>query len=272
MTRTHASPLRGLQYIWQRYVLRRRILLARSRYYDLRLQVHSADVGGRHLFKRGSHEEAFIQFVLQEVRVRDGGVILDVGANIGWYSLLLSKRFPTARILALEPEPVNHGLLVANLARNGCANVQAFELAASDRGGEEPLYLYPQKNQGRHSLLRLHDFGSITIRSVRLDDFLAEQRVDPATVDFVKIDIEGYEYHALSGAPRLLAARPVILSEYSPKYLTRGGVEPMRYLRLLGDAGFRPSMWRDGRLHPCDVQQLAAQQQSVNLVWQKPDR
>jgi FkbM family methyltransferase len=268
--RPKATLARSIQYLFQRYVLQRRYLDVDLPAMGLKLRVNAADAMGRSLWKRGTHEPELTHFVQHHAQVRPGRVFLDIGANLGWYSCLVSKRFPEARIHAYEPEPQNHDLLLENLRRNRCANVTPHQLAVSETSGEQQFYPHADKNLGRHSLLPINDLPPIAVRCVRLDEHLASLGVAPEDVDLVKIDIEGYELPALRGAPRLLAARPLILAEYAPKYMNQGGLDPADYLRLLTDAGFVPFAHDGEALRPVDLDELRATTKRHDLVWRKP--
>lgn len=265
-----ATLASSIRYLLQRYVLQRRYLDVDLPAMGLRLRVRAADAMGRYLFKRGAHEPELTHFVQHHVQIRPGGVFLDIGANLGWYSLLLAKRFPSARIHAYEPEPQNHALLLENVRRNSCANVTVHQVAVSATSGEQQFYPHADKNLGRHSLLPINDLPPITVRTVRLDDHLATLGIAPEEVDLVKIDIEGYELPALRSAPRLLAARPLILAEYAPKYMRQGGLDPADYLRLLTDAGFVPHALDGDPLRVVKIADLQATSQRHDLVWKKP--
>jgi len=263
------SPWRSLSYFVLRHVLRREQLTATIPGLDLRVRAYTRDVMGRHLYKRGLHEQVLSTFVLRELRLRDDAVALDIGANLGWYSLLLARRWPRARIHAFEPEPRNLALLRGNLQRNGITNVTVHGVAVAERDGAMQFFPYAEKNMGRHSLVPQAGCEPITVPVVTLDGFLQQQRLDPPDVEFVKIDVEGYELPALQGARSLLAAKPRILAEFAPKYVRRAGQDPAELLRFLQALGFRPfECTRDG-LRPMDLTGLATGERRVDILWQK---
>ncbi|MFY9345055.1 MAG: FkbM family methyltransferase [Planctomycetota bacterium] len=263
------SAWQSLKYFALRQILRRRLLTARIEPIGLSVRAYTKDVMGRHLYKRGVHELLLSNFVLQHLVLRDDAVVLDIGANLGWYSLLLSRRCPRARIHAFEPEPRNLALLRDNLAQNGIANVTVHPVAVAERSGSMQLFPYPDKNMGRHSLVPMDGLRPIDVPVVSIDDFLRAQRIAPAAVDFVKIDVEGYELPALQGARSLLAAAPVILAEFAPKYIRRAGSDPAALLQWLQDAGFRPfECTRDGR-RPMDLTGAATGDRRLDILWTK---
>ena len=264
------SPLRSFVYFVRTHLLRQRLLLARVEPTGLSVRAYSRDLVGRHLYKRGTYESELTQFVLCDLDLPADGVILDVGANLGWYSLLLGKRYPEARIHAFEPEPRNLALLRENVERNGLGNVDVHAMAVAESPGTMKLYPYAEKNMGRHSLLPINNEDAVEVRTVSLDAFLDEHGIAPEEVSFVKVDIEGYETPALRGATRLLAAGPVILSEFAPKYMRRGGLDPADYLELLRDAGYRAYRYDPSAstLELCPQDALDGEQR-LDLVWKK---
>ncbi len=262
------SSLRSLKYFVQTHLLRRRLLTANVEPTGLEVRAYSRDLVGRHLYKRGIYEQPLTEYVLRDLQMADDAVVLDIGANLGWYSLLLGKRFPRACIHAFEPEPRNLALLRENVARNGLTNVTVHAAAVAGTSGTMQLYPYAEKNMGRHSLLPINDGTPVAVATVAIDEFLPQHGIDPAQIGFVKIDIEGYEEHALRGAARVLAAGPPILSEYAPKYMRRGGLDPARYLAILRDAGYAPFLVEHG-MKPCPDALLAGEAR-LDLLWARP--
>jgi FkbM family methyltransferase len=264
------SAWRTLRWFVLRHVLRQRLLTARVEPLGLQVRAYSRDLVGRHLYKRGAYEPALGEFVLRHLQLPDDAVILDVGANLGWYSLLLGRRFPRARIHAFEPEPRNLALLRENVARNGLANVTVHGAAVAERVGTVQLYPYPEKNMGRHSVLPIHDAAPVAVPAVALDGFLAEQGIPPLRVGFVKIDIEGYEAVALRGARELLRAGPVWLCEFAPKYMRRGGLDPAEVPRLMRAHGYEPFLFRGGALQRCPGELLEGEAR-LDVIWRRPE-
>lgn len=263
------SAWRSLHYFVLRHLLRREQLTARVEPLGLAVRAYTKDVMGRHLYKRGVHESVLSTWVLRHLPLRDDAVVLDVGANLGWYSLLLARRCPRARIHAFEPEPRNLALLRANLQQNGITNVTVHAVAVAERSGAMKFFPYPDKNMGRHSLVPMDGLQPIDVQVVSLDDFLRAERIDARAVEFVKIDVEGYELPVLQGASSLLAASPLMLAEFAPKYMRRAGTDPESLLRWLQDRGFRAfECTEDGR-QPMDLAGVASGDRRRDILWAK---
>ena len=260
--------LNALLYLFQRYVLRKPYLTATSGYAGLRFHFKTEDALGRHVYKRGTYEAPISEFLLRTLKPRPGDVIIDAGANLGWYSLLLSTSLkPPVRVFAFEPEPRNFKLLRRNLELNSCGTVTAVEKALSDSEGTLPLYLYSDKNLGRHSMLPIYDGPTVQVGTTSLDRFLAEEKIAPERVAFLKIDVEGYELQVLAGAKTVLGKVPLILCEYSPGYMRRGRHEPRALLELLAGAGYAPYLIPGRDPEPTTVDALAESKIGLNVLW-----
>lgn len=182
-------------------------------------------------------EAASTWFCLRHVRRGDHAV--DVGANIGYYSLLLSRCVGVqGRVYAFEPEPLNLALLRVNLQINGCSNVVVHPLALADTHGQRPLYLCPS-NRGDHRLGFTPHRDMITVPVTMADRCLGPR---PARVDFVKIDVQGAEELVLRGMRELIEKNRqclTMLIELSPSLLTNVGSTYGSLLALIEEMGGR---------------------------------
>lgn len=108
-------------------------------------------------------------------RLQEGDVFLDVGANIGWYTVLASPRVGAGgKVIAFEPDPANAAMLRRNVEANGLTNVVVEEKALSNEPGKLKLFL-DRKNLGRHSVvLQYDDKDYVEVETLRLDDYWKE--------------------------------------------------------------------------------------------------
>jgi len=173
--------------------------------------------------------------LLFERTVEPGAVVFDIGANVGFYTLLASVAVgPEGKVYAFEPAPRSLRYLREHLRLNAVSNVNVLEVAVSDHCGRALF------DEGQNSALgHLSSSGQVWVETVGLDDLVATAQVPPP--DYVKIDIEGAEFHALSGAKSMLASvRPTIfLSTHSPDLhrACRRLLESLGYtLRAIGPA------------------------------------
>ncbi len=145
----------------------------------------------RHAFWLGSYEP-HMQKVIAQV-VKPGGVFYDVGANVGFYSLLASALVGPGKVIAFEPLPANVAFLYRHLRLNAIKNVEVFELAICDQVGSSPF-----EQEGTGAMGRLQAEGSLRVATATLDSLLQEQKIAPP--NYIKMDIEGAELKALTGA------------------------------------------------------------------------
>ncbi len=262
--------IKSLEHLFLRWVLFRRVVTAQAPEVGLRFRVGADDAMGHRIYKRGIIEADHTKFLLENLRLTDGDVVLDVGANIGWYALVLDRKFDAdIRIFAFEPEEVNHGLLVENMRLNAARHVVPVRKAVSDWSGVATLHLYEPKNTGRHSLLPLplNEGGEMQVETTTLDDFLAQQGIAPAKVKFMKVDIEGYEQVALQGARSILGVVPLVLIEYTPKYQRQVGIDPTKLLDSMYARGYAPRVVRDGALAPVARSEIYGVQHNTDFFW-----
>ena len=125
--------------------------------------------------------------------VRPNSVFWDIGANVGFYSLLASKLVGSGKVFAFEPAPRNLSYLKKHLALNRVTNVEVLAIAVSDRNGTCSFEIEETGFMGH-----LSGEGEITVPTATLDSLVEEGKVLPP--DYVKMDIEGEELLALRGA------------------------------------------------------------------------
>jgi FkbM family methyltransferase len=156
--------------------------------------------------------------------VGSGQTVVDVGANIGYYTVIMSRLVgPQGRVVAFEPEPANLALLKKNLELNDIHNVTVMEQAVAERCSRGHLYLSPD-NLGDHRLLdAAGGRKSLPVDIVSLDSC---PHLDGSAVDFVKIDTQGAELSVLNGMAGLIENNREALSilmEFSPRLLAGSG-------------------------------------------------
>jgi FkbM family methyltransferase len=163
-----------------------------------------------------------------------GAVFVDVGANIGYYTLLAASRIrPSGRVVAFEPNGANVVLLGRSLRHNGFDGVTIIGKALSDRDG---LVAFGTDDTNGEISLTSDARHPMQVETVRADDVLAAE----PRIDVVKMDIEGAEALALRGMTEVLRRhRPILFVEFSPEALrVISGVEPAQLLDLLRDHGY----------------------------------
>ena len=138
-----SSTLRSVAYLLNRWVLRRPFLLAELPGQGLRFKVKTEDVVGRHIYKYHVHEGALTRFLAQTLSFEPGDVIIDIGANIGWYSVLLERLSPDGvDIFSFEPDPLNFELLTHNIRLNDAERIVATQKALAAEEGVMQLHVF----------------------------------------------------------------------------------------------------------------------------------
>lgn len=160
-------------------------------------------------------QETHLQNIIRKY-VLPGQTVYDIGANMGFVSLSLSRRVGlTGTVVAFEPLPQNLRLLSANVAENGISNIQILEMAASNRCGEAVINL--TDNVSTASLVWHSNDPSVsryTVKTAAIDELVRAGTI--AEPSFVKIDVEGAEGLVLEGMRQTIAtARPTIFVECS---------------------------------------------------------
>lgn len=191
------------------------------------------------LFRGGTLDEHLVKEIYMNdgyerfFSPKNGDIVVDAGAHIGVFTLKAAKQVgDKGKVLAFEPEPSNFRFLIRNVRANNLHNVHAFQVALGETKSFAPLYIAQQSLM--HSLCRdLLDANatSISIPIWALDDILKLFSI--SFVDFLKIDVEGYEMKVLKGARQTLnrSAAKISVSAY---HYEKEAIEVQRYLNSLG--------------------------------------
>lgn len=204
----------------------------------LRMWVHADGVDG-HVSKRIREEGVWETYETQlliealQSRSQDNYRMIDVGANLGYYSLVAASLLGNSgTVYAFEPEPTNFAILSKNISENRLDNIIARHAGLSDVSAAGNLYLNPE-NRGDHQMYNAkNDRQSTPISLLNGDEFFA----DVARVDFIKIDTQGAEYHVLSGLDALIRrSLPALklIVEFWPFGLRKAGHSGEALLDLL---------------------------------------
>ena len=183
------------------------------------------------LKKWGSWELA--ETLLSLKYIKPGYTVLDIGANIGYYTLLFSHYVgPNGQVYSFEPEPRNFAILHGNVSLNNLSNIILSQLALSNRKCQRQLYT-ASDNLGDHRLSYKQDRAAIMVELDKLDHFFSNRE---KTVHFVKIDTQGAEEMVLDGMTELITMNTrhlVVLTEFSPILLMLMDGGYRSYLKLL---------------------------------------
>jgi len=183
-----------------------------------------------------------------------GAVAVDAGANIGIYSRFLSRCLgPAGVVHSFEPSPENFRRLQS--ATGKLTNVRVCRAAVGEHTGKSTLYLSDKLNVDHRSYITEEDSrDSVPIDIVALDDYFKPGQ----RVDLIKMDIQGYELHALRGAMRVLQENPDInlLLEFWPFGLEQAGVHWEELIEKLRSFGMEITVVRISGLVPFDTRDV----------------
>jgi FkbM family methyltransferase len=235
--RSPVKPFHGLMVrLLHAYSVRRRGVVTAT-IDGIRYQLDLEEMIDSNLMLLGGHEPRTMATVRRCVST--GDTALDIGANAGYYTLPLARLVgPIGRVVAFEPTQWAYEKLRVNVGLNDFANIRTEKLALSDSAGKRevtssemafraswPLTGGPQSRPAE------------LVEFVTLDDYVAAENLD--SVDFVKIDVDGFELRVLRGAADTLRRfRPQLLVEIGKATEAEIGDDPLELVRLLGELGY----------------------------------
>jgi FkbM family methyltransferase len=185
----------------------------------------------------GSYEENILAMVIK--LIDDNHTVLDIGANIGWYTINISKSKRNVNTFSFEPIPKTFKYLQKNLEINDIFNVKAFNFGFSSEEKDLFFYYY-EEGSGNASLANLSQINNvekIACRVRKMDNFVNEYNLK---VDFIKCDVEGAELFVFQGGIETIKRdKPIIFSEMLRKWAATFNYHPNAIIRLLGAIGYR---------------------------------
>jgi len=173
--------------------------------------------------------------------------IIDIGANIGAFSVFSAIESKTGCVLAFEPEPNNFELLKKNIADNRLRRIKPFKIAVSDETGRQNLYI--SEYSAYHSLNRIDGSKKITVQTISLNQILKTNKVTHC--DLLKIDCEGGEFKILYSANKSTLKK---ISEIRMEYHNRKRNENIQELsKFLEEHGFSISRFKANSSNSGDI-------------------
>jgi len=200
------------------------------------LQTDCAEIFGNKLFlgkkglamsisHYGKYEET--EAKIMEQKISKGEIVVDVGANIGIHTLNMAKIVgKTGKVFAFEPEVTNFEILKKNIKLNNYTNIFVENKAVGEKNGI--VTLYRSNHPGMHKIENkpLHSKDELNVNIISLDNFFNENHMQNK-IDFVKIDVEGFELNVLKGMKNILKHNKniKILFEFMPEKLQGNDLE-----------------------------------------------
>lgn len=178
--------------------------------------------------------------------------IVDIGANMGWYSINIAKAYPECKVYAFEPIPKTYAFLEQNIKLNGVQNIRAHHFGLSSERKDLTFYFYPEGsgNASSANLSERSDAELITCHVERLDDFVQTHGMK---VDFIKCDVEGAELFAFQGATETLKRdKPIVFTEMLRKWAAKFNYHPNEIIALFSSMNYRCFFVDDHKLRELD--------------------
>ena len=165
--------------------------------------------------------------------------VVDIGANMGWYSINIAKTFPSCKVHAFEPIPKTYAYLEKNIKLNQMGNIFPHHFGLSSESKDLTFYFYPEGsgNASSANLSERKDAELVTCHVKKLDDFV---NINKLHVDFIKCDVEGAELFVYQGAMMTLQrCKPVVFTEMLRKWAAKFNYHPNDIIDLFASLGYR---------------------------------
>lgn len=221
------------------------------------------------LIANGSYEPQLCEALKLVLKTDD--VFMDVGANVGLFSLLAAHALvPNGKVAAFEASPKIFSYLERNAQKNPSPNLNLFHRAVTARSEQEMHFFdAPEAKSGMGSLANRFSSRAAVVRSITLDD--AAEELDLPKVDVIKVDVEGFELGVFQGAQRLLSMTPapIVFFEFNDWAEANAMSAPgdaQRYLHQLGYCTLPLADWMRGDRRPRPLQTIGGD----DLVAFKP--
>ena len=171
--------------------------------------------------------------------IEENFIVFDIGANIGQYTINISKLVEGVKVFSFEPIPKTLRYLKNNIEINNILNAQIFNFGFSNEEKETTFYYYPEGsgNASLSNLSKSNNVEKISCYVRKLDNFISEKKLK---VDFIKCDVENAELFVFKGGIETIKThKPIILTEMLRKWSTNFNYHPNEIIELLRDIGYR---------------------------------
>lgn len=215
------------------------------------------DKDSLNLTKYGVYEPA--ETALIKKLIKPDYVVLDIGANIGYFTLIMAKQ--SKQLYAFEPESRNYQTLQKNIEFNNLENVHLHNVAVAEKSGSSTLHLC-DTNRGMHRIYESQwcKEGTVNVPTIAIDDLIEY-------ADFIKMDIEGAELGALKGMKRLLKNHhPTLLMEFHPPSIIEYGAQPKEIFDFVVRLGYTVEIPDVGSVTFEQLEKLAIEKVGTNIL------
>jgi len=170
---------------------------------------------------------------------KDGkGVFFDIGANVGWYSIMVAKSNRNIFVHSFEPIPETYTSLVRNVKLNALPNISMHNFGLSDKKGEFDFYYYPEGsgNASSANVTGRSDIKIVKCKVETLDEYVSKNNIE---IDFIKCDVEGAELLVFKGGlDAIKSSKPIIFSEILRKWSKKFDYNPNEIFELFSKMGY----------------------------------
>lgn len=214
------------------------------------------------LTRRGVYE--YEETKLVKRLVKSDFTVLDVGANIGYFTLIMARQ--ARQVYSFEPEPRNFQILKKNVETNNIKNARLYNAAVAESSGSSTLHLC-DANRGMHRIYESKwcKAGAVQVPTVRIDDVIAAADFD--NVGLVKIDVEGAELGVLKGMRKLLEeGKTTVLMEFHPPSIVEYGAKPRDVYDFMTSLGYAVRTAKGSEISFEALEKLATEKVATNIL------
>ena len=220
---------------------------------DLKLNIDRGRAMGCAIYWTGFHE--FREFLFLHQYLKPEMTFIDVGANLGEYSLFAAKRLTRGRVLAFEPLPTIRAVLQKNVLLNGFRNIDVYPIGLSSRTETLTIHEFEDVHEGLATFYPGDRISrsSVAVELKKLDDIITS--LSPLRIDFIKIDIEGGELKALQGALSVISRyRPTFMIEINEVTYAAAGFTIKDIELFFSEVGYKSyEIRKRGRIERCEA-------------------
>ena len=166
------------------------------------------------------------------------GNFIDIGANIGWHSIIIAKKLKKIKVYAFEPIKKTYKFLIQNIKLNSIKNIKTFNFGFYNENKKIPFYTY-KEGLANSSIKNLSQRSSVILQKAYVkifDNFINKNKIK---VDFIKCDVEGAELFVFLGAKKvLLKDKPIVICEMLRKFSKKFKYHPNEIILLFKEFGY----------------------------------
>ncbi|MEO5893103.1 MAG: FkbM family methyltransferase [Ferruginibacter sp.] len=213
-------------------------------------------------FEEYESEDADLLYKL----INNGDTIFDIGANIGWYSIVLSKKFPSSLIHSFEPIPATYESLVTNIALNNCSTVNSNNFGFSNEAKTLKFYTSPHTSVSSSSQNLTDDAQAIetSCEVVTLDSYEQDKKI---RIDVIKCDVEGAELFVYQGGIQTIEKyKPIVFTEMLRKWSAKFGYHPNDIIALFTQQGYQ-CFYNDGNHQLAVIKEISESTTNTNFFF-----